>query len=230
MKFISVSIVFTALFMGAIANPIASPEKAADSPVDRAVSAVNYEFSCKASKGSYLYQLPPDCIEYMKCSAPASVSSCVKDGYYCANVLELLPHLRGTTGETTPTGVYALAVVHGIETLESPQNIMDFSKSPVKCTSFDYTRSTDVEKIRTTGSFCNVLGFIEGISIATSQEDIGVPLLAHGILTALLRLVRVSDLRVIVPQQLLNPYLAMLERLVVVEPDLNGLWKRCGQA
>ncbi|KAF8155164.1 hypothetical protein K438DRAFT_1777872 [Mycena galopus ATCC 62051] len=213
MKFISVSMVFTALFMGAIANPIASPEKAADSPVDRA--------------------LPPDCIEYMTCSAPASVSSCVKNGYYCADGLKLgpgTPDITCTTGETTPAGVYALAVVHGIETLESPQNIMDFSKSPVKCTSFDYTRSTDVEKIRTTGSFCNLLGFIEGISIATSQEDIGVPLLAHGILTALLRLVRVSDLRVIVPQQLLNPYLAMLERLVVVEPDLNGLWKRCGQA
>ncbi|KAF8129147.1 hypothetical protein K438DRAFT_1999970 [Mycena galopus ATCC 62051] len=108
---------------------------------------------------------------------------------------------------------------------------MDFSKARSSAPpSTTLAACTDVGKTRTTGSFYNLLAFIEGISIATSQEDIGVPLLAHGILTALLRLVRVSDLRVIVPQELLNPYLAMLERLVVVEPDLNGLWKRCPNA
>ncbi|KAJ7761176.1 hypothetical protein DFH07DRAFT_957254 [Mycena maculata] len=79
-------------------------------------------------------------------------------------------------------------------------------------------RSINVEKTRTTGCFCNLLAFIKDISVATSKY-IGVPLLAHVILPTLVRLLRVLDLRVIVPQELLSPYLAMLHRFVLAEPD-----------
>ncbi|KAJ6520396.1 hypothetical protein C8R45DRAFT_1086260 [Mycena sanguinolenta] len=80
--------------------------------------------------------------------------------------------------------------------------------------------STEVEKICVTGALCNLLSFIDDIFLATSDpEDIGPPLIAHGILTALICLLRALDLRVIVPQGLLGPYLAMLRRFVVAEPD-----------
>ncbi|KAF7343512.1 MYND-type domain-containing protein [Mycena sanguinolenta] len=80
-------------------------------------------------------------------------------------------------------------------------------------------RGTSIEKTRTTGSFSGLLSFIEGVSIATSQEDIGVSLLAQGFLATLVCFLRALDLRVIVPPELLGPYLSILKRFIVSEPD-----------
>ncbi|KAF8186137.1 hypothetical protein K438DRAFT_1973504 [Mycena galopus ATCC 62051] len=80
-------------------------------------------------------------------------------------------------------------------------------------------RSLDVEKTRPIGSFCDLLGFIQGISVATSQGDIGIPLLVHSILTTLVRLLRALDLRVIASQELLGTYMSTLRRFVIADPD-----------
>ncbi|KAJ7752744.1 hypothetical protein DFH07DRAFT_774276 [Mycena maculata] len=79
------------------------------------------------------------------------------------------------------------------------------------------SRSADVKKSFATGPLCNLFGFINNISGGKS-EDIGLPLLVHGILTALIHLLCTLDFRVM-KQNLLHVYLTMLQRFVVTEPD-----------
>ncbi|KAJ7440855.1 hypothetical protein FB451DRAFT_1414915 [Mycena latifolia] len=79
------------------------------------------------------------------------------------------------------------------------------------------SRSADVDESFATGPLCDLFGFIDNTRQGTS-EDIVLLLLAHGILTALIPLLRALDLRVI-KQELVPIYLNMLGGFIMTEPD-----------